>query len=285
MDLRLYFRVIARFKYLVLAGVLLACVLTFFSIYRVSAHGISHRQAQTYMSEERLFLNTPGGVPYRSTTARIDPKTGQTVYPANLVPPSSLGSTSVLYSQIINSDIVQRIVGHVPGTYTAYTPTIGNTQTNLPFVAIDGFAESAHDAVYIANRVSNSFIRYVNENQRINKVPQQQRVILQVSTRATSASVKSGRHYTLPIIIFLVTLIATLGLAFILENLRPRPDAADGALGVPDSAIPPAAHRPEPHLAKAVSATDVVDNGSTEQPAATRDESSRASAGHETTRV
>jgi len=286
MDLRLYFRVISRFKFLVLAGLILACVLTFFSVYRVSfAHGlgISHRQGQTFVSEERLFLNTQGGVPYRTTTAKVDPKTGQIYYPANLVPPSNLGSTAVLYSQIVNSDIVQRLVGRLPGTYFAYAVTSGQQQLPQPFLAIDGFASSPNNAVRIANRVSDSFVNYVNENQRVNHVPPAQRVILQVTTKATSATVKSGRHYTLPIIVFLVTLIATLGLAFILENLRPAPSAAEGAGVQP-------APRPEPRLAEAVPVAEAEPetegpDGNGEVAVAKATRSRRASSGQETTRV
>src|SRR5712692_6683110 len=133
MDLMLYFRVISRFRYLVLEGLFLACVLTFFSVLHVSlAHGfkVSYRQSQTYVAEQQLYLNTQGGVPFRSTTAIVNPKTGAITYPPNLVPPSSLAGTAVLYAQLVNSDVLARRVHHLPGTFFAYSlSTTGNPPT------------------------------------------------------------------------------------------------------------------------------------------------------------
>jgi hypothetical protein len=53
-------------------------------------------------------------------------------------------------------------------------------------------------------------------------IPDKQRVVLQVFSAARNATVVSGRKKTLPIVIFLSVLLATIGLAFVLENLRPR---------------------------------------------------------------
>src|SRR5712692_3815588 len=142
MDLRLYFRVISRFRYLVLAGLILACALTFFSVFHVSfTHDfkVSYRQNQTYSSEEQLYLNTAGFVPGRTTTAQVDPKTGAITYPPNLVTPSSLGNTAILYAQLVNSDVLLRRVPKLPGTFFAYpVSTTGNPPAPLPFLAIDG---------------------------------------------------------------------------------------------------------------------------------------------------
>jgi hypothetical protein len=223
-DLNLYFRVIWRFKWLVLVGLLLACALTFFAVARVnfSNRSVSYRQGQTYQAEERLYLNTHGGVPFRTTTAKVDPKTGNIYYPPNLVPPTSLGPTAILYAQLANSDLLKDVARRLPGKYLASpVATNGNPPVNLPFLAIDGFASTPEKAIRTANGISEAFISYVANNQVLAKVPLAQRVALTVTTKATSAKVSAGRHFTGPIIIFLVVLIATLGLAFLLENLRP----------------------------------------------------------------
>jgi hypothetical protein len=283
MDLKLYFRVIARFKYLVIAGLALACVLAFFSVVHVSfANGfkVSYRQGQTYISEEQLYLNTAGGVPFRTTTAKTDPKTGQVYYPPNLVPPSALANTAILYAQLVNSDLLKPVLGNLPGTYFAYPlATRANTPVNLPFVAIDGYGSTPKTAIEVANRVSNAFRTYVAQNQRTQNVPTQQRVILAVIKDATSASVFKSRHFTVPIIVFLVTIIATLGFAFLLENLRPRQAfARDRSKSTADNeprlAPPPAA--------PAIAATVNQDDG---EPAVAQPTRSLRSSGHETTRV
>jgi len=286
MDLRMYFRVISRFRYLVFAGLTLACVLTFFSVFHVSfAHGmkISYRQSQTFVSEEQLYLNTQGGVPFRTSTATTDPKTGAVIYPPNLVPPSSLGSTAILYAQLANSDLLKRLVPNLPGIFLAYPVSIivNSSSTSLPFVAFDGYSTSPEKAVVVANRVSQAFISYVTQIQQAQKVPLSRRVLLDVSTKATTAKISKGRHYTAPIIVFLVVLIATLGLAFILENLRPaRPVRIPEKVEEPEpleprlAASPVAVHEPTPVEER---------DGPPESIEPTRIR--HASADHETTRV
>ena len=290
MDLRLYFLVISRFRYLVVTGLFLACVLAFYSVFHVSfahvsfVHGpkISYRQSQTYLSEERLYLDTQGGVPFRTTTAKIDPKTGNIYYPPNLVPPSALGSTAVLYAQLVNSDVLKRLVGKLPGAFLAYPlTTTGNSPVNLPFLAIDGYGTTPEKAILVANRVSQAFISYVTQNQQASNVPQSQRVLLTVTTKAAKAKVFTGRHYTVPVVVFLVVLIATLGLAFILENLRPaRPVRLPAKVEEPE----PLETRLAASAVAVQEATPVEENDG--QPEAAKPTlARRASAGHETTQV
>src|SRR6478672_4756544 len=150
MDLRLYFRVLWRFKYLVLLGLILACVLAFFSVFRVNTSNghLSYRQGQTFLSEEQLYLNTPGQVPFRTTTAITDPKTGEITYPPNLVPPSTLGGTAILYAKLVNSDLLKRRLRNLPGTYLAYAlATTAQPPVNLPFLAIDGYGSTPEAAI------------------------------------------------------------------------------------------------------------------------------------------
>ena len=222
---------------------------------------VSYRQGQTYISEEQLYLNTRGGVPFRTTTAKTDPKTGRVYYPPNLVPPSSLASTAILYAQLVNGDLLKPVLRKLPGTFFAYPiATRANTPINLPFVAIDGYGATPKAAIEVANRVSNAFRAYVAANQREQNVPAQQRVLLAVTTQAKSASVFKSRHFTVPIIVFLVTIIATLGLAFLLENLRPRQvlarDRSSFDADTEPTPAPAAPFRPRPQRRSRTRQTD-----------------------------
>jgi hypothetical protein len=46
--------------------------------------------------------------------------------------------------------------------------------------------------------------------------------VVQVLSRPKAPVLFEGRSLTVPIVVFMTAMIATLGLAFVLENLRPR---------------------------------------------------------------
>jgi hypothetical protein len=92
----------------------------------------------------------------------------------------------------------------------------------LPFVSIIGTAKRGVDAVSIASRGGNALIDYVVSTQNSANIPKSQRIQITVLTQAQPAKLLAGRKKTLPIVIFLSVLLATIGLAFVLENLRPR---------------------------------------------------------------
>ncbi len=115
MDLRLHFRVLSRFRYLVIGGLILAVALAFFSYFRVDLHGfkINPRQDETWQSSE-VFLLT---------------QKNSSLFTANPDASGSSGATSWLmtlpgfYAQIANSDVVGDVIraNHsLHGTYDAY---------------------------------------------------------------------------------------------------------------------------------------------------------------------
>jgi hypothetical protein len=214
-DLQLYFRVIWRFRFLVLAGLVLAILLSFFSFYGVTMNGatpkVHHRQSQTWRSSETLLITTQGGAFFRLGS------------PASA---GILGGIALNYAEIASSDAVKAIIrkgGPLQGTMTA-DPGVDQIthRIPLPFVTISGLATDPKTAVAIASRGSEAFREYVKERQASESVPDAQRINLQVLNAARNAEVVQARRKTVPVVVFLTTLIATLGLIFILENLRPR---------------------------------------------------------------
>src|SRR6478672_2060614 len=63
MDLRLYFSVIWRFKFLVVTGVVLALALAILSVVRVTSNGFVYRQAELWSGTTRLGV-TQNGFPW-----------------------------------------------------------------------------------------------------------------------------------------------------------------------------------------------------------------------------
>jgi hypothetical protein len=67
-----------------------------------------------------------------------------------------------------------------------------------------------------------AFLKYVSQEQGSADIPGSQRIDIQTIQSATIPKVFLPRKKTLPIVILLAVLSATFGLAFVLENLRPR---------------------------------------------------------------
>ena len=211
MDLRLYGRVISRFRWLVVGGLLLAFVLGFLTMFRLPFTGgkfLTYRQHQTYQATQTLLLT------------------------AKNCPPAAVGCTgadlalnAVLYARIANSGLIRSRVlrdGPLGGTYAATELSGGSAIGILPLVEIDAFAHEPKQASRLAGRVSSALVGYLT-TKGANGVPSKSRVRVQTITTPNRPVVSSGRRYTVPIVLFLSILIVTLGLAFLLENLRPRP--------------------------------------------------------------
>jgi hypothetical protein len=226
MDVRLYLRVLWRFRVLVAAGFLLAFALMFISLFSVSfKRGISFRQHQIWKSDETLLV-TQRGFPWGRAIFPQPLKNGQPAA-SPFADTGRFVDLAIFYSQLANSDQVQALVlksGPLNGVYNAspVVDTSGPQSSSLPIFAIEGQAISPAAAVHIARRASTAFKRYITQQQAAASIPENQRVIISTVSEAQKAKIAQKRKLTSPIIVFLAVLVATLGLAFILENLRPR---------------------------------------------------------------
>ena len=209
-----------RFRLLVVTGVILAVSLAFLSLVRVTSHGFSYRKPMVWQSQAVLLLNA-SGFPY-----------GRTLIPAagtdNSTPPQyvNLSGLTDLYSQFANGDDVRRLMRDegAPKTWSiTATPAVPTIQgADLPVIALSGRANSASDAVSAVEYGRRALVEYVERQQQVAKIPPDQRINLKIVQRATAPVVVEPRKKTLGVVVFVALLIATIGLAFILENLRPR---------------------------------------------------------------
>jgi hypothetical protein len=222
MDLRLHLSVLWRFRYLVLGGLVLAILLSFFSYFRIDLGHmkLGYRSKETWESTETILLTQRVSPIFSTNPSRGGPNAD----------PNWLLSLPSLYSELANSNLIsqpmQPELDSLQGSYSASQDFTSSSSGGgaLPFLTFYALAPSQAGAVKIARDVSNSFLSYVAQNQASQRIPSSQRVLLQVVTPATysQAQVAVGRKKTVPIIIFLAVMIATIGLAYILENLRPR---------------------------------------------------------------
>lgn len=230
MDLRLYIGVVWRFRLVVVMGLVLALALAILSVVRVTSHGFVYRQAELWSSTTRLGV-TQNGFPWGRLFAQEPGADGTTTpvegnKPGNIpiADPNRFKDLAIFYAEIATSDPVRRLMlksGPIRGKIVA-TPVIVQSNYTLPLIDVLAISTSPRGAIELAERGSNALTTYIEMEQRANDVPATDRVVLQKVLSPRRAKVFAPRSKTMPIVIFLAVMFGTIGLAFLLENLRPR---------------------------------------------------------------
>ena len=220
MDLGLFFRVIWRFRVLVATGLVLAFVLTVLAVARVSFQGgtprLAYRQKEQWQSYTTLIVS-PRGFPWGRSVFSLD------------YDPSRYGSLATIYSNLAMSDAVKarmiRLDPNVVGATILAQPVLAGNASNappLPLLTIAATAANGKDSVTDAEHATSAFLQFLKGQQSENGIPQNARVNVSVIKHATPPTLLKGRSKTTPAAVFLTVMLAAIGLAFMLENLRPR---------------------------------------------------------------
>jgi hypothetical protein len=229
MDLDLYLRVLWRFRRLVTVGFVLAVVLAAFSFAKISTAGGSpklvYRQSETWQSEAKLQVTQKGFLEgYATPTYQPDPTPGAPAVQKNDL--ARLSTLAVYWANLATTREVQRFMRHPPTkpnevTVDAVAGPPFASLTYLPVISIKAIGTTAAAASALALDQTNAIIRYVTRNQNSAEIPVPDRVIVRLANPPHEATLIGKRGKTLPVIVFLAVMIAVLGLAFVLENLRP----------------------------------------------------------------
>jgi hypothetical protein len=237
LDLQLYFRVLWRFRLLVAAGLILAVMLALLSYVRVNFEGgaptFSYRESEEWQSEAALLV-TEQGFPegYRSPGIEVVPSQRKEVTPEGEVRPlvprfaeaDRFSRLAVLYASFVAADPVRRLMakdGPVNGSAFGAIRA-GREEGLLPIIDVTGISTTAQGALDVTARAEKALQDFIRIEQRENKVPPKQRVVLEQFQQTTPPELVQGRKVTRPVFLFVTVLIAVIGLAFVLENLRPR---------------------------------------------------------------
>jgi hypothetical protein len=246
MDLQLYARVLWRFKVIVLLGVVLALTLALLSTVSVGRSGATYRSPELWSSTMRLLV-TQSGFPEGRLYAQEPPKPGEdpaTMPPASsrlgipVVDPGRFNNLAILYAELAASDAVRQLMrrqGPVRGQIVATALRDEQSGTLLPLIDLGAISTSPRNAIVLAMRASNALSTFLEAQQRANNVPEADRVIVQAVVQPKGARLFQPRSKTMPIVVFLVVMFAVVGLAFLLESIRPRAREV-GAPGEPDLA-------------------------------------------------
>jgi hypothetical protein len=225
MDLRLFLRVLWRFRLLVLAGSYLAFTLTFLALVRVDPTGspvLSYRGSETWTSNARLFV-TESGFPWGR---RLIPPPEEDKSPSAVrSDPDRLTSLAVLYATLANSDPVKRNIvrsGKLKWKISA-GPVLRGDGDPLPIIDLSATGITEQSAISHTRSAAFALVKFIREEQQVNQIPDDDRVVIEVIERPTKATLLAGRPKVVPILVFLLVMGATIGLALLLENLRPLP--------------------------------------------------------------
>jgi hypothetical protein len=230
MDLRLFITVLWRFRLIVIAGTLLAITLATLSAVRVEWNGkpgLAYRSSETWESSSVVLL-TQEGFPWgRSTLNDLVPlkNSGDIRYGPRFADLSRFQGLALIYASLAGGDQVRDVLlkgGPIDGAYGAEVVQSSDGRTSLPMIEIQGLARSPAAAAGLANRVTDAFRAYLEEYQDASNVPESERVDTPVIRRAAGATLTEGRSMTRPVFIFLLMMTLVIGLAFVLQNLRPQ---------------------------------------------------------------
>jgi hypothetical protein len=248
MKLQLYFRIAWRFKWLVGLGFLAAVGLAFMAMAKVTTAGglqVHYRTDVVYQSEAILLVSQPGFPWGRATPTVGIGADALKPDPAGAVASQNrLTSIAVLYAQMANSDPVHALLmkNGVPVrrkdiNAAPVVQAFSSVGPLLPLISITGNGPSKAIAESNARREVEAFLQFLSREQHSAGIPKDQRVVVQVLNEAGPAKIVQGRKKTMSILVFLTVLIAVWGLAFMLDNLRPREAEEEGAETVAEAPV------------------------------------------------
>ena len=225
MDFKLYADVVSRHRKLVMYGLGLALALALLTMFRVGPDGVGYRQSEEWSSTSRLGV-TQQGFPW----GRLLAQDASALTPAQakrlgipFADPNRFKDLAFLYAELADSDPVRRLMlrtGPIDGEVIA-EPVIAENGITLPLIDVTALAKTPSEAIALSQRGANALASYVSQQQGRNNVPDSDRVVLQKLLRAEEATIVKPRPKSIPIVVFLVVMAGAIGLAFLLENLRP----------------------------------------------------------------
>ena len=229
MDFRMYGRVLWRFRLIVAAGFVVALLLATLAVVRIGPGGVRYRHSELYSTTMRLLVTQRGAPEVRLYAQR--PVTSSSPAPESADPtipvadPNRFNTLALLYAQFATSDPVRRLTlskGRIPGQIIATALRDSDSGVMLPLIDLTAIATSPANSVALARNSAAALDGYVQDEQRANKVPVSDRAMLRTIVAPKPPQVYQPRSKTMAIVVFLAVMLATVGVAFVLENLRPR---------------------------------------------------------------
>jgi hypothetical protein len=237
MDLNRFLQVAWRFKLLLAGGLVLATVVAFLSLARVTLDGnspsVQFREQETWLSASTLLV-TQSGFPWGRAilddVITVQPKGAEALTIPRYGDPGRYSGLAAIYAQLAKADPVRNSVmaGAGPGSrYEAEVVKSADGSGALPLLYIKGYGPSPEASENVANAATVEFQRYLERQQAKSGIAAGKRVQVVVTQRAGGAEIFEKRSFVRPMMMFLLIVMGFLALAFALENLRPDRDWDD----------------------------------------------------------
>lgn len=226
MDVPQYLRVLWQYKWLLLAGLLVAAIAAVIAGFTLVDGKLVSRTTQHYSAATTIMLSSADQSIY------TDQQVGPTQAPGQSIQQTNLAQTAVIYAYLISGDAIKKQVEAQVGSFgpddmlTAVSRTTqpaGSEQFpgkyTLPMVNIVGESDDAARAEKIAQAAATAFQGYVAHQQDDGKVQPADRI--QLSTVAAGAAeAAEGSNPAIPIVITGVgVFLVFVALAFVLYNV------------------------------------------------------------------
>lgn len=225
MNLERHLAVIWRHRGIAIAGVALGVVVAFLAAFSVSGKGIERRGGETWSSESSVLV-TQRGFPWGRVTlpGAADVRGAKQQFGD----PNRFSTLAMLYSVISYSDQVRGSLPERPAReqiQAAPLDATGNGAVYLPIVKLTTTAQTAEGARALNQHTLDGLSGLLTSEQRHNSIPADQRIELNVLNAPSTPVLASGRSFTLPLLAFMLCVLAAFAVCHLVESLR-RPKAA-----------------------------------------------------------
>ncbi|WCB95819.1 hypothetical protein DSM104299_04570 [Baekduia alba] len=231
MDLRHHLRVWMRWKLLLIVGFLLAIVLGIFATFKPAGAGLEWRSEAVYATKSRLFVTQPG-FPWGRVTlpgavsgqASAAPTPADKADGVDFADPARFSNLAIVYAYLAQSDEVRALIRPLPepGQINVIWQATGSGDA-LPLLELTAKGNTAIGAQQLNEKAIKAMKGYLNAQLDKSNVPDGQRVQIQVLNPPLPGKIESGRTPTLSVVAFVLIMVGTLLLLYILENLYPTP--------------------------------------------------------------
>jgi len=256
-----YLEALKRFWWVCALGVVAALVDAFLMVYSISLSTLklSHRARPAYTASALLLVNSTSN-PYLRTAVTTPTQPTTTTTPTQgALGSSTFGSAASqaatraaavahapdthtlveaanLFPLLIQSDQITRrriqMFGHrITGTVTAkalysfVTPSRFKP-SSFPVIEVQATAAGPKEAKRLAQQTTAAFTNWLVTSQNSGRVPLSERILVQEIQSPQHAISSGGTKKSLPLAVGAVVLVMFLGLAILLDRMRPRVPAS-----------------------------------------------------------
>jgi hypothetical protein len=222
----MYTEVLWRHRVLVAVGLVVALVLAFLSVVRVSSDGFAYRKQETWSNTSVLVLSQESFPEGRSA---LPPNTDPSRFAAIVDQYAALATSDAVIASLKRQGLLEPDAGGTeapPILATAMPSTVTGSAT--PLLRLTADAESPAAATRLVIRATDTFINFVKARQQDAGIPKKQRIELEILTRAGVPELIGPRKKTTPIFILLAGLAIVVAAAFIRDNMQRDDDLKRG---------------------------------------------------------